>query len=290
MGYEKCFIIGAGASFGYNEAIPKCDRVPRTQEVLLWGKINGLLLDDYFPNLISVLSGFLRRKGRNTEDYKNIDIEEFLQNVGDEWASLNAKFEYGLDANSVDPAIRKEIQDNILSNVQDYFNTIRREHPELVLNDDRKRAATLQSCLGETWFFLFELFRRNSIAYRANFDSYQRLALHHLGVNYGVISLNYDVIFEMAIQNSALSYRYPPFTPNSMTQLSHYRVIDIAKVHGSINWLNAYGKGIALGGMKLRGSELLKKVSGFIFSNRVNTTPLININPQSLANLDFVIS
>lgn len=68
--------------------------------------------------------------------------------------------------------------------------------------------------------------------YEAETDNYRKLALSYHDNPFSVITLNYDVLFEMAAQSVGLDVRYgmdPGFNPKS---------IPVAKLHGSINWIN----------------------------------------------------
>ncbi|MDH3764485.1 MAG: hypothetical protein OER82_01575 [Nitrosopumilus sp.] len=125
--------------------------------------------------------------------------------------------------------------------------------------------------LSELYYYIFELLKHYSVQYFPNFDSYRCLALHRHNINYAVISLNYDIIFESAILYAGLGFNYgEPSLP---------KPIPIAKVHGSINWLNP-GHGVAY--RTTKDDDVFKIVSKNIFSNRIEGQPQVIIPPGSL--------
>ena len=258
----KCFVLGAGASFGYDESIPDIDRPPLGCEVISKGISLGILSKERYPSLFQLIEWYKEEK-RAEMSGERIDIESVL-----EWAAMlherhfdqlasSSPLEFDAAASKILIDYPVEKEKSIEENVVKYLNTpavakdieahperadeykkkrteiaeisFRKQVAEYLDNRDRKyERLDLQEGLGESWYFTFELLRYYSILYKPKFDSYQRLALHHLQENYSVISLNYDVLFEMAVLNSNLLYAYPvwseqpvpifPFPPAGLSQ------------------------------------------------------------------------
>ncbi len=89
--------------------------------------------------------------------------------------------------------------------------------------------------------------------------------------------MNYDVLFELAAQSVNFNTHYFPGP--------HYpKSIPIAKIHGSINWLNPCKGGIAFGGL---GNDAFFEIITPIFSNKIHmgsmmVLPLASIRPWDL--------
>jgi hypothetical protein len=246
----RCILLGAGASFGYDETLQDLQRPPLTNEVLAKAYKIGTFTKANFPNLYERAMSYFANQSKQplTEPTGNLDVEKFLGGLADE-----------LEANS-------------LALSQLFSQSNRSEEKIKQLFDE---GHSLQAALGEMWYLLFDTLRTYSIAYVPNFDAYQRLALHYLREPYNVISLNYDTIFEMAILSAGLSLNYfPPNPPRS---------IPIAKVHGSIGWLNPLARTVVNSGIKK--PDVLKFVAPLIYSNRFNMgTPRI-LDPRSLGTI-----
>ncbi|EMR73712.1 hypothetical protein MCGE09_00204 [Thaumarchaeota archaeon SCGC AB-539-E09] len=250
----KCYILGAGASYGYDDS--KFDqmgsylRPPLTNDFFKNGYRLGIFTKKQFPNLYSkILDYAILLKKEYTEDISNldIDVENFLS-----W--LAEKFE---ESTSI--------------SLQSHQRNEEKYKEKLI------ESIEYQSALGETFYFIFFLLKHYSLLYYPNNDSYQRLAIHSLKEKYNVISLNYDVLFEQAILKSNLDYRYGrghfPFS------------IPIAKIHGSINLFNSIGRGIAFSGLIDDFFNVLVKN---IYSNRINMANNILIkNPEYLKGIDI---
>jgi hypothetical protein len=116
------------------------------------------------------------------------------------------------------------------------------------------------------------------------FDAYRRLALHHLDEEYDLISLNYDIIFELAANVSGIVVAYPDISPDKFLMTSS-RIIRMAKVHGSINWFNSLGRAIALSGVNDSSYGLLNKIAGFIYSNRFHVGSPLIVDPNRLGQI-----
>src|SRR5947209_16007447 len=87
-----------------------------------------------------------------------------------------------------------------------------------------------QLAIGQMWYMLYELMCHYCTPNDYTNSNYRKLALQWRREVYGVISLNYDVLFELALCSAQGAYYAPTntFQPNA---------IPIAKVHVSINWL-----------------------------------------------------
>lgn len=84
---------------------------------------------------------------------------------------------------------------------------------------------------GQLVYYIYTLFRHYSRDYNPRgLDNYQKLAKYYRDTKYSVVSLNYDTIFEQALESRGL-------TPTYDYQYSRYQV-PIAKLHGSINTIN----------------------------------------------------
>ncbi|MEM3386069.1 MAG: SIR2 family protein [Nitrososphaerales archaeon] len=150
-------------------------------------------------------------------------------------------------------------------------------------SDDFKRSQYLQKALGQSFYFIYELLRHYTLTYIPKFDNYRRLALHYHDCRYNVITLNYDTLFEAAIQSVKLNFHYfqGPHHPKS---------IPIAKLHGSINWVNPCRGGIAYEGVM---EDAFSVITSSIFSNKFWVMPLKILPPAAIRDIcykDFVRS
>ena len=75
--------------------------------------------------------------------------------------------------------------------------------------------------------------------------------------------------------------------PNTLPLVDPRKIINMAKVHGSINWFNSYSRGINIGETKERGYRLLHKMSGLIYSNRVQIEPILIVNLPQLLQIEI---
>jgi hypothetical protein len=225
------YILGAGASYGYDASLPSILTPPMTDEFFIKGVQWGNLVENRYPKLTNRLKSQYQWKGTNQEnDLQKIreDIEPFLVEVGNEF---------------------------------------------------EKREPDAQSVLGETTYFILDLLKHFRITGQNRFDCYRRLALSYLDMPYYVVTLNYDILLESAINAVGLNYVYgEPILPKS---------IPIAKIHGSISWLNPIGHGIALGGLKAGD---IPSVARNIYSNRIEMQRPLMLGVPQVANLsDFDI-
>ena len=60
---SKCFILGAGASYGYDETIPENDRPPLGNQVIGRTIKLGMLSEDTYPSLFKTLELYKSSNG-----------------------------------------------------------------------------------------------------------------------------------------------------------------------------------------------------------------------------------
>jgi len=126
--------------------------------------------------------------------------------------------------------------------------------------------------------FTYELFRHYVLCYTPDrYDNYRRLALHFHNLKYNVITLNYDTLFEEAIRSVDFNVQYLP-------RSQYKESIPIAKLHGSINFVNPFVRGIAYGG---RGGDDFLKITGSVFSNRVHTDQMVILSPTEIKDTSY---
>jgi hypothetical protein len=145
---------------------------------------------------------------------------------------------------------------------------------------DRPSIGALARILSEAWYFLFDLFRRFGSAYTKNGNAYHLLALHAKRQRICVISLNYDVLFELALIREGVPIAWLPST----SPLD----VPFAKLHGSVSWLNPAKGAVQIGsaGVPLT----IRDVAPFIYSNTIvtNTTavlPVLTVHTIPLQDL-----
>ncbi len=243
-------LLGAGASFGYDETLEDVRRPPLTNEVFAKAYRLGTFTEQDFPNLHEKVMSYFQTQLKQTvtEPTGSLDVEQFLGWLADEFeASSKTQSQLMLDIN----ASKEEKQEAF------------------------DKAHSFQAALGETWYLLFDTLRTYSVGYVPSFDAYQRLSLSYLREPYSIISLNYDTIFEMALMSSGLDFTY--FPPNRP------RTVPIAKVHGSINWLNPLARTVVAKGVERK--NLFKFVAPLIYSNRFNMNMPQFLDPRSLATI-----
>jgi hypothetical protein len=95
--------------------------------------------------------------------------------------------------------------------------------------------------------------------------------------------LNYDILFELAAQSVNLNTNYFPGP--------HYpKSIPVAKIHGSINWLNPCKGGIAFSGL---GNDAFYEIITPIFSNKIHMGSMMVLPLAAIRDItyrDFVRS
>ncbi len=240
----KCYVLGAGASYGYNESLSNEMRPPLTTEFFIKGSRLGLFTEKKWPRLFVMLKEYLHDSHEESNVnplMATIDIEGLLS-----W--LATQFWQFSTSPSQDVT---------------YF----------------QRADRLQGALSETFYLIYDMLRFYSISYTPKFDSYRRLALHFNDDKYFVISLNYDLLFEIAAisVNIPCHYFQGPHHPKS---------IPLAKIHGSINWINPCQGGIAWGSL---GRDDFNKIITPIYSNRINTRNMIILPISDVRSIELLI-
>jgi hypothetical protein len=241
----RCIILGAGASYGYDDSLSEIQRPPLTDEIFRNGMILGIFSQEEYPTLYEKLKFYVTNVLRKpwSEPIEKMDVEEFMQWLANQFTDFSTSSE------------------------QEWMIRI-------------KEGKACQAALGEMWYYLFNILKQYSILYRPTLDNYQRLALHYYKKHYAVISLNYDVLFELALLNVGCSYSY--------TDRNHPFAIPIAKIHGSINLFNSYSGSIRLSGLEdMSGFDLLPYIAPLIFSNRVYLHPPIHIDPRQIDKVDM---
>lgn len=282
---KKCYLIGAGASYGYDESIPVEERPPKGIDLLSKALKNGFLTEDKYPDFLDVLQQYAINMKKDSKNYTDIDIEEFLEDVALAFDIVSSLTKKDL------VTVGEEEIDTLLEPLRFMFRKLFEEpqlpsEQKLPTDPNHLRAIKLQRVLGEASFLIWEQFRAYSFRYRASFDNYQRLALYHLNEPYNIVSLNYDTIFELAAMQSGLNIQYSGTPKMYPFGIGPSRIINIAKVHGSINWFNLYSRGIALGGID-KGYSLLHRISNVFHTNHVDMEPPIIVNPPALAQFDI---
>lgn len=234
---NKCYILGAGASFGYDDSILFELRPPLTNEFFVQGHRLGIFTEQSFPDLFVSIKEFLGINGDiQKRQQLECDIEKLLDWLANEFYKSAP-----------------------LSTV------------------DFKRINYVQRALSQAFYFIYELFRHYSLVYTPKFDNYRRLALHYHACKYSIITLNYDILFELAAQSVNLNTHYSlgPHYPKS---------IPIAKIHGSINWLNSCKGGIAFGGL---GNDSFFEIITPIFSNKIHMGPMMVLPLAAIRDISY---
>ena len=180
----KCFLLGAGASFGYSEkkAPGSVECPPRSWEFFTHGDKLGLFTRDRFHDLYEIVEEYAEKEGKPELE---VDVEKVMIY-----------------------AYRKSQSENILWPV------------------------------GQLIYYIYDLLRQYTKTYDLSreYDHYQKLATYCDKNDCGVISLNYDLLFEYAVATRGRKIRH--FTSQSLSNDSLY----VSKIHGSINWVNGIDK------------------------------------------------
>jgi len=235
----KTYIFGAGASYGYDESLPKELWPPLTTEFFSKGTKLGIFSEEDFPDLFTTLKEYLKNENLSEQ---GCDIEKFLQYLADNFISTKPQ-----------------------------------------KSDDFKRVQQLQSALSQSFYFIYQLFRHYAFFYTPKFDSYRRIAFYYNNCKYGVITLNYDILFELALRSVNLNYHYfvGPHYPKS---------VPVVKVHGSINWINSCKGGIVY---ENTGKNIFQTVTQSIYSNKFWLSPMVVLpldGVKDISYTDFVRS
>ncbi|OWP56910.1 MAG: hypothetical protein B2I17_03400 [Thermoplasmatales archaeon B_DKE] len=278
------YIIGAGASHGYDNRLVDSQKPPTGNRLLSMAAEKGILIQEKYPHLYPALKYYCTENRKDSEKFSDVDIEEFLDSLATYLESVNKEISAGF------PTPTSEETEKVISAMRTdflgFWEIVNRQHETIEdpFEKLRKVAYNFQCALGESWYMMFELFRDFSASYRPTCDAYQRLALHHMRNHYDVISLNYDLIFELAAESVGLWVQYP-WTSPVVSTLTSDRIITMAKVHGSINWLNKVSRAISVGDRGDSSYKLLDRISGLIYSNRFNVEHLKFVNPSIIGNI-----
>lgn len=199
----EVFLLGAGASHGYDEKLPQEQRPPLTDYLFVAGARSGILTTQRYPNLCRHVKE--KKSGVNFNDPETLkmNVEDFLS------------------------SLVKEFNDLLV---------IRQPFPN---NEWHEEVGSIQTALGECFYCIYELLSTYSAAYQPNLNCYHRLALYCKKKKCAVITLNYDILLEAALEHEGVSYHYLPSMASQLPRLP------FAKLHGSINWANFTGGSIA---------------------------------------------
>lgn len=179
---NKCFLIGAGASYGYSK------------------KREGTILQP-------PLSWEFFMKG----DELGIFNRRLFHDLHDTYCTYISRVKSG------------EIDDELQQGEPDIENLMRDISGEYYEHRP----------IGQLVYYIYDLLRFYTISYNPYIekDNYQKLSNYCEGSESDVISLNYDTLFKQAAEAQGHSTSYSGFSESS-------EGIPVAKVHGSINWMN----------------------------------------------------
>jgi len=230
MNKYKVYLLGAGASYGYDENLPKNRWPPLTDDLFVAGTHRGILTAERYPNLVQELINYLNAQGRHASiaipSSLKVDVETFLSWLDREFRrfAANAKVQ------------RTD-------------------------SDTSSRQWVVTNALGECRYFIYELLSLYSLEYQRDGNCYQKLALSIKGngSRCAIVTLNYDTLPETAFESEEVSFHYLPNASKEAHSLP------LAKLHGSINWGNPRGGAIAFG--NVAEEELFCKIVMYIHSN-----------------------
>jgi hypothetical protein len=117
--------------------------------------------------------------------------------------------------------------------------------------------------IGEAWYFVWDIVRHFSVAHNPHSNNYQRIIESFPDNPFTVITTNYDTLFESIAVQKGFTYDYLLSEKASFEK----NEIPIAKIHGSINWLNKFDSLASFGGVS-GVKKLLEKVAPVIHSNK----------------------
>jgi hypothetical protein len=229
----RVVILGAGASIGFDSSRPKWEIPPSSTGILERARSLGILDDENFRDLSEGAKQFRASHGPPLNAETETDIEEFLG-----W--LGAEFE-----NNRGPQSQSGAQSQS-------FNA--------------------QAALGQAIYLIYEVLRGPVSAYIPRDDAYARLARSYWTNPFGVISLNYDTLFDIAAQSIVRATAY------SGTLCAG--ILSISKLHGSVNWINSSASSvIARIGGKPAGRDFAMRM---LWSNRFYMRPLMIAAPDAI--------
>lgn len=200
----KCYILGAGASFGQNTQKPKTLRPPKSDEFFVKGCEYGILKKEIFPKL-----------------HKNVQR-------------------------------RSHDKGSLYFDIESFLGDLERRSQK---NEESSQA------LGESYFYIYELLRYCSAFYSPLLerDNYYKLSEYILREGSSVLSLNYDILLEKAIQSRGGTVAYSTYTQKE-------NIVPLCKVHGSINWLNIIPPS---GGEFSKFNEFTRQIHNISFTRNI---------------------
>jgi hypothetical protein len=173
---RRCVILGAGASWGFDDAIPDFERPPLTDRLLVGSSGRALLNQGRYADLRLTYHRYCMNSNLDPDSDK-VDAEGFAGELGDR--------------------------------IDRYFAG----DPRRLSRSEDADAQIAMRALGEFWFYLFELFQIDARRYaerRAEEpeDNYRLLARSFRDRPFSVITLNYDDLLEEAILREGYDYTY----------------------------------------------------------------------------------
>jgi hypothetical protein len=134
-----------------------------------------------------------------------------------------------------------------------------------------------QAALGQAVFLIYEVLRGPVSAYIPRDDAYARLARSYWTDPFGVISLNYDTLFDIAAQNIVRAVAYDGTICAG--------ILSIAKLHGSVNWINSSASSIiARVGGKPVGRDFAIST---LWSNRFHMRRMMIAAPDAIRTASY---
>jgi|AntRauTorckE6833_2_1112554.scaffolds.fasta_scaffold19152_2 hypothetical protein len=170
--FKKCYLIGAGASYGHNDQLSDSERPPTTEELFVDSWEKGILdREEFEPLLNKIVShlGISREVVDHTPGELKYDVEKLL----------------------------KELQEEMNENVNKSIG---------ISESETQPQIAISLC----YYLLYELFRHYTKSFTSTESYYTALANHFNEIPYSVISLNYDMLLEKAIKQTGQDFYYFP--------------------------------------------------------------------------------
>lgn len=183
----NCFLLGAGASYGYadrgnsssrNNAPPEICLPPTTKYLIATGVETGILNQRDYPALYGILQ-------------RLIGTSNNLRNTN---------------------------RDNLIFDIEYFFSWI--------LSGNFKDSREFGYIMGEAFYFLYELMRLPQILHAPHIfeDNYTLLAKSYHKEPYSVVTLNYDTLFENALLHNELQPYYGLDYPNQISGVPYAKI------------------------------------------------------------------
>ncbi|MFK5603757.1 MULTISPECIES: hypothetical protein [Haloferax] len=176
---SKCYLIGAGASFGHCD-LDSIDTPPTGEWIFADAWKKGILKLDEFEPFFDKLVSYLDDQGELNE----LEPDE-------------------LEYNS--EILLKELHEEVEDSYQQVLTGA--GSPTDSLKDT-------QAALGTCYYLLYELFRRYSNSFSPEHSYYTDLAKQIEKESASVVSLNYDVLMEKSIRHTGQNFYYLPDSQN----------------------------------------------------------------------------